>query len=291
MHALDAIDRKILSLLQSDSRMTMQELSEKVGLSVSPCHRRVKLLEERGVITRYIATVDQKSLGLHVSVFISIKLARQKEEDLNRFAKAISKWDEVLECYLMTGNRDYLLRVVAADLSSYEAFLKNKLTQARRHRLDRVELCAEPGEVFDRAAGVTQLSPRHCEPPGRREAPPDDRLREAIHLATWKAWIASSQALPCANASRLSQAMTWRVLSSFTTGQTSLFSRRDASEVCIKSARPKKTEGAGKTGCTLHPRSRVQLRTENAHTSIQVQRKHSGLPCAMALRLTSCSPR
>src|SRR5581483_2274747 len=64
-----------------------------------------------------------------VSVFISIKLARQKEEDLNRFARAISKWDEVLECYLMTGNRDYLLRVVAADLSSYEAFLKNKLTR------------------------------------------------------------------------------------------------------------------------------------------------------------------
>src|SRR5438093_6900658 len=129
MPTLDAIDRKILSLLQSDSRMTMQELADKVGLSVSPCHRRVKLLEERGVITRYIATVDQKSLGLHVSVFISIKLARQKEEDLNRFAKAISKWDEVLECYLMTGNRDYLLRVVAADLSSYEAFLKNKLTR------------------------------------------------------------------------------------------------------------------------------------------------------------------
>jgi Lrp/AsnC family leucine-responsive transcriptional regulator len=129
MPTLDAIDRKILNLLQADSRTTMAELAEKVGLSVSPCHRRVKLLEQRGVITRYIATVDQKSLGLHVSVFISIKLARQKEEDLNRFARAISKWDEVLECYLMTGNRDYLLRVVAADLSSYEAFLKNKLTR------------------------------------------------------------------------------------------------------------------------------------------------------------------
>ncbi len=99
MHSLDAIDRKILSLLQSDGRITMQELADKVGLSVSPCHRRVKLLEERGVITRYIATVDQKSLGLHVSVFISIKLARQKEEDLNRFEKAISKWEEILECY------------------------------------------------------------------------------------------------------------------------------------------------------------------------------------------------
>ncbi len=88
MHALDAIDRKILSILQTDSRTTMQELADKVGLSVSPCHRRVKLMEERGVITRYIATVDQKSLGLHVSVFISIKLARQKEEDLNRFAQS-----------------------------------------------------------------------------------------------------------------------------------------------------------------------------------------------------------
>src|ERR1700742_2180806 len=129
MSTLDAIDRKILSYLQSDGRITMAELAEKVGLSISPCHRRVKLLEERGVITRYIATVDQKSVGLHVSVFISIKLARQKEEDLNRFARAISKWEEVLECYLMTGNRDYLLRVVAADLSSYEAFLKNKLTR------------------------------------------------------------------------------------------------------------------------------------------------------------------
>src|SRR5689334_8721666 len=129
MTALDAIDRKILSHLQSDGRMTMQELADKIGLSVSPCHRRVKLLEERGVITRYIATVDQKAVGLHVSVFISIKLARQKEEDLDRFARAISKWEEVLECYLMTGNRDYLLRVVAADLSSYEAFLKNKLTR------------------------------------------------------------------------------------------------------------------------------------------------------------------
>jgi Lrp/AsnC family transcriptional regulator, leucine-responsive regulatory protein len=129
MSALDAIDRKILAALQIDSRITMQQLAEKVGLSISPCHRRVKLLEERGVISRYMALVDQKAIGLPVSVFISIKLVRQKEEDLNRFAKAISKWDEVLECYLMTGNRDYLLRVVAADLTSYEAFLKNKLTR------------------------------------------------------------------------------------------------------------------------------------------------------------------
>jgi len=129
MSDLDAIDRKILTLLQGDSRLTMQELADRVGLSVSPCHRRVKLLEERGVIARYIAMVDQKAVGLPVSVFISIKLARQKQEDLDRFARAIAKWPEVLECYLMTGNRDYLLRVGAADLPSYEAFLKTKLTR------------------------------------------------------------------------------------------------------------------------------------------------------------------
>ena len=152
------------AMLQSDGRTTMQELADKVGLSISPCHRRVKLLEERGVITRYIATVDQKSLGLHVSVFISIKLARQKEEDLDRFARAISKWDEVLECYLMTGNRDYLLRVVAADLSSYEAFLKNKLTRLDGIASIEFELCAQPGEIFNRAAGVrlSMICGRRC---------------------------------------------------------------------------------------------------------------------------------
>lgn len=129
MNDLDAIDRKILAILQQDGRTTMQQLADQVGLSLSPCHRRVKLLESRGVIGRYAAMVDQKAIGLHVSVFISIKLVRQKEEDLTRFAKAISRWDEVLECYLMTGNRDYLLRVVAADLAAYETFLKTKLTR------------------------------------------------------------------------------------------------------------------------------------------------------------------
>lgn len=129
MNDLDAIDRKILAILQQDGRTTMQQLADQVGLSLSPCHRRVRLLEAQGVISRYAAMVDQKAIGLHVSVFISIKLVRQKEEDLARFAKAISKWDEVLECYLMTGNRDYLLRVVAADLAAYEKFLKTKLTR------------------------------------------------------------------------------------------------------------------------------------------------------------------
>ena len=107
----------------------MQELAGKVGLTASPCHRRVRALEEQGVVKRYIALVDQKAVGLPVSVFISIKLERQKEEDLQRFAKAISGWPEVLECYLMTGPRDYLLRVVARDLADYERFVKETLTR------------------------------------------------------------------------------------------------------------------------------------------------------------------
>lgn len=126
---LDAIDRRVLTELQRDGRMTNQALSEKVGLSPTPCLRRVRMLEEAGVIRSYVAVVDQKAVDLPVSVFISIKLERQREEDLDRFAAAVARWPEVMECYLMTGQRDYLLRVVCADLPAYERFLKEKLTK------------------------------------------------------------------------------------------------------------------------------------------------------------------
>ena len=126
---LDAIDRKILALLQQDGRMSVADLSEKVGLSPSPCLRRVRMLEEAGVIARYVAVLDQQSVGLPVSVFVSIKLESQREEALDRFAKSIQRWPEVLECYLMTGPRDYLLRVVVPDLDAYERFVKQKLTR------------------------------------------------------------------------------------------------------------------------------------------------------------------
>ncbi len=129
MQTLDDIDRRILALLQEDARLTVQEIADRVGLSSSPCHRRMRQLEERGVIVKTIALVDQKAVGLPVSVFISIKLERQKEKDLEKFARAISGWREVLECYLMTGPRDYLLRVVVPDLAAYERFLKEKLTR------------------------------------------------------------------------------------------------------------------------------------------------------------------
>jgi Lrp/AsnC family leucine-responsive transcriptional regulator len=131
---LDAIDRKILAVLQEEGRISAQELAERVGLTASPCLRRIRILEESGVIRRYVAVVDQDTVGLPVSVFVSVKLERQREEELDRFATAIARWPEVLECYLMTGPRDYLLRVVVPDLPAYERFLKEKLT-----RLDGVQ--------------------------------------------------------------------------------------------------------------------------------------------------------
>jgi Lrp/AsnC family leucine-responsive transcriptional regulator len=126
---LDATDRKILSLLQQNGRISLADLAAKVGLSASPCLRRVRILEKAGVISRYVAVLDQQAVGLPASVFVSIKLESQREEALNRFTKAIARWPEVLECYLMTGPRDYWLRVVVPDLAAYERFLKQKLTR------------------------------------------------------------------------------------------------------------------------------------------------------------------
>jgi len=126
---LDDADRRILKVVQEDGRMTLQAIADHVGLSASPCLRRIRHMEEAGVITAYSATVDQKAVGLPVSVFVSIKLERQRSTELDRFGEAIENWPEVMECYLMTGQFDYLLRVVCADLGAYEAFLREKLTQ------------------------------------------------------------------------------------------------------------------------------------------------------------------
>jgi Lrp/AsnC family leucine-responsive transcriptional regulator len=126
---LDAMDIKILRALQADGRMSLADLAAAVGLSPSPCLRRVRLMEKAGVITGYVAVLNQQAVGLPVSVFVSVKLEKQREELLERFAKTIARWPEVLECYLMTGPRDYWLRVVVPDLAAYERFLKEKLTR------------------------------------------------------------------------------------------------------------------------------------------------------------------
>ncbi|MBK4721414.1 Lrp/AsnC family transcriptional regulator [Azospirillum sp. YIM DDC1] len=126
---LDRIDRKILALLQQDGRMPNNELAERVGLSPSPCLRRVKALEEAGVIARHVALVDPAAVDLPVNVFVSVSLERQVEERIDAFEAAVMALPEVMECYLMTGDADYLLRVVVPDLASYERFLKEHLTR------------------------------------------------------------------------------------------------------------------------------------------------------------------
>ncbi|MBZ9772287.1 Lrp/AsnC family transcriptional regulator [Mesorhizobium sp. CO1-1-8] len=127
--SLDEIDRRLLVALQEDARLTSDELGRRAGLSPSPCARRVRNLEAAGIIKGYVAVVDQAKVGLPISVFVSIKLERQREEELDRFALAVARWSEVVDCYLMTGQRDYLLRVVVKDLPAYETFLKQKLTR------------------------------------------------------------------------------------------------------------------------------------------------------------------
>jgi DNA-binding Lrp family transcriptional regulator len=126
---MDAVDRRIVRVLQRDGRITNQDLAEEVGLSPSPCLRRVRLLEAEGVIEGYAAVIDQVRYGLPVNVFVSVRLTRQNDEEIGQFETAILGWEEVMECFLMTGTRDYLMRVVVADLEGYERFLKTKLTR------------------------------------------------------------------------------------------------------------------------------------------------------------------
>jgi len=125
---MDAIDQKIINCLQADGRLTNQDLSERVGLSPSPCLRRVRNLERAGVIRGYTAVIDQERYGLPINVFVSIKLERQTDAALKAFERGIARLDEVMECYLMTGTRDYLLRVVSDSLKSYEIFVREVLS-------------------------------------------------------------------------------------------------------------------------------------------------------------------
>lgn len=124
---MDSKDRHILRELQANGRLTNQELSERVNLSPSPCLRRVRLMEEDGVIRGYSALVDQKAWGLPVTVFIRIKLERHGDDAVNAFEQAIIAMPQVMDCWLMTGRSDYLLRVIAADLDAYEHFVRREL--------------------------------------------------------------------------------------------------------------------------------------------------------------------
>ncbi|MBJ85934.1 MAG: ArsR family transcriptional regulator [Pelagibacterales bacterium] len=128
---MDYIEYKLLNSLQKNARLTNLELAKQVGLSASPCLRRVKSLEESGVITGYSAIINQNKVHLSVNVFVQVSLERQSEERLQVFEEKIMEYREVMEAYLMTGEADYLLRIVVKDLQAYEKFLKDNLTKIK----------------------------------------------------------------------------------------------------------------------------------------------------------------
>ena len=134
---LDEIDRRILRELQQDGRLQNVELARRVGLSPSPCLRRVKLLEEAGIISRYVAVVDQARVGLKLSMFARISLTAQDAETIAHFIAAMKRLPEVVECYIMLGESDALLRVVVSDLEDYRRFQSTHLT--RRNGIQTVK--------------------------------------------------------------------------------------------------------------------------------------------------------
>lgn len=126
---LDNFDRKILTLLQDDGRMSNQQLSDSIGLSPSPCLRRLRHLEAGGIIAGYVALINPEAVGQHVNAFVRVRLERQGDHAIREFERAVSMLPEVMECYLMTGDCDYQLRVLSPTLEAFENFLRKKLTK------------------------------------------------------------------------------------------------------------------------------------------------------------------
>jgi len=121
---MDAIDRKILAVLQEDASLSVAEIGNRVGLSSTPCWKRIQRLESDGVIQKRVAVIDQDKLGLGVTVFVSVETEDHSEEWLKRFAQLVGAMPEVLEFYRMAGDVDYMLRVVVPDIAGYDAFYK-----------------------------------------------------------------------------------------------------------------------------------------------------------------------
>src|SRR4051812_14745618 len=121
---MDTIDRKILALLQDNASLSVAEIGNRVGLSSTPCWKRIQRLEADGVIQKRVALVDQDKVGLGVSVFVSIETGDHSQEWLNRFAEVVGAMPEVMEFYRMAGDVDYMLRVVVSDIQGYDAFYK-----------------------------------------------------------------------------------------------------------------------------------------------------------------------
>jgi len=130
-HKLDSIDLRILSELQNNGRITNVELSRRAKITAPPCLRRMRALEKAGYIRGYHADLDPKHLGYEVSAFVYVGLASQAEADLRRFEEQVRNWPEVRECFMLSGEVDFLLKCVAKDLSSFQSFITNTLTAAK----------------------------------------------------------------------------------------------------------------------------------------------------------------
>ncbi len=151
---LDPIDRKILSELQSDGRMTNVELAKRVGISAPPCLRRVRTLEEQGYIRGYHADIDPRMLGFEVQVFAMVGLQSQAEADLTKFERRCRAWPLVRECHMLNGEVDFILKCVAPDLSTFQTFLTEELTAAENVISVKTSLVIrgakdQPGVPFD----------------------------------------------------------------------------------------------------------------------------------------------
>lgn len=124
---LDATDRRILEQLQADGRLSNQELAERVALSPSPCLRRVRALERAGVIRRYAALLDPLRVGLGLLAYVTVKLEKRGKMPVDQFTRAVESWPEVIACYSMTGDMDYLMRVQVENLEHYSRFIMDRL--------------------------------------------------------------------------------------------------------------------------------------------------------------------
>ncbi|MBS7813410.1 Lrp/AsnC family transcriptional regulator [Roseococcus pinisoli] len=124
----DEFDRKILSLLQGDGRISMTDLAERVGLSPSPCARRVKRLEDEGYIDRYVALLNARKLGVGLSAFVNIRLKSQTRDAFDRFDAEVAHIPEIVGCHLVTGSYDYLLQVRVGDIDQFRTFMRDRLT-------------------------------------------------------------------------------------------------------------------------------------------------------------------
>ena len=130
MHQLDAIDRKILLTLQEDASLSVAEIGQRVGLSSTPCWKRIQRLEAEGVIQKRVAIVDQAKVGLGITVFVSVETDDHSEGWLSNFASTVSAMPEVMEFYRMAGDVDYMLRVVVADMHAYDLFYKKLIASS-----------------------------------------------------------------------------------------------------------------------------------------------------------------